>query len=385
MNYGAEHLALMDVVRAFCENEINPNAAEWERAGIFPAHELFAKLGCLGLLGINKPQAYGGQGLDYSYQLAFCEALGTSRCPSINLAVGVQTDMATPALARYGSDELRAEFLAPTIAGSFVACLGASEPGAGSDLSSIRTAARLDGDDYKVSGTKMWTTNGSQADWMCLLCNSSDDDPNLNKALLCVPMDSAGITVSAPFEKLGMHASDTVQVFFDDVRVPRRNCIGSPRRGLLYQMQAFLEERIWAAASGLEAMERAIRDAISYCTDREAFGRRVIDNQYVQFRLAELATKVECLRSLVYRCVDDHVAGRDAVRLVCMAKLVAGRLQREVFDACLQFYGGAGFMADTEISRYYRDCRLVSIGGGSDEVMLMMISRQLGMSGRTNT
>lgn len=378
MVYGDEHVALMKTVTAFCDRDVNPHTADWERAGMFPAHALFKTMGGLGLLGIHKPVAFGGLGLDYSYQLAFCEALGASTCASINLAVGVQTDMATPALARYGSDDVRAQFLAPSIAGDFVACLGVSEVGAGSDIASITTIARRSGDDYVIDGGKMWTTNGVQGDWICLLCNTSDGPAHLNKSLICVPLNTPGVTVARKLDKLGMHASDTAQLFFDDVRVPQRFRIGAEGRGLLYQMHGFLEERLWASACGLVAMERLIRQTAEYARERKVFGRRLLDNQVIHFRLAELETKVELLRALVYRAVGLYVAGQDVTRLVAMTKLTAGRLQREVTDACLQYFGGMGFMEDSEISRFYRDCRLTSIGGGADEVMLMMICRLSG-------
>lgn len=378
MIYGAEHRALMETVVRFCEADINPHVEAWEAAGIFPAHELFAKMGRLGFLGINKPERYGGLGLDYSYQLAFCEALGASTCGSINLAVGVQTDMATPALAKYGADRVRDEFLAPSIAGDYVACLGVSEVGAGSDFANIQTVAVKDGGDYRISGGKMWTTNGTQADWICLLCNTSDDPPPLNKSLICVPLNSPGVTVARKLDKLGMRASDTAQLFFDDVRVPQTNRIGGERRGLLYQMHGFLEERIWASACGLGFMERLIRQTVAYTSERRAYGRRIIDNQVVHYRLAELQTEIELLRALIYRAVEAYVAGDDVTQLVSMAKLTAGRLQRQVVDSCLQYFGGMGFMSETEVSRYYRDARLTSIGGGADEVMLMMICRTMG-------
>jgi citronellyl-CoA dehydrogenase len=380
MNYTADHLEIMQLTTRFCEHDINPHVAAWEVAGIFPAHDLFKKMGKLGLLGINKPTAYGGLGMDYSYHLAFCEALGASKSGSINLAVGVQTDMATPALARFGSDALREEFLRPTIEGDMVACLGVSEVEAGSDFAGIRTSAVKDGDDYRIAGGKMWITNGTQADWIALLCNTNDGSPHLNKSLICVPLRLPGITVLRPLDKLGMNASDTAQIFFDDVRVPQRYRIGSERRGLLYQVQAFNEERLWVSACGLVAMERAIKDTIAYTRERKAFGRRILDNQVVHYRLAELQTKVELLRSLVYRAVDDYILRSDgATQLISMAKLTAGRLQRELIDGCLQFYGGMGYLAETEISRLYRDGRLTSIGGGADEVMLMMICRTMGI------
>jgi citronellyl-CoA dehydrogenase len=379
MNYNADHLEIMQLTTRFCEKQINPHVTEWERAGIFPAHALFKKMGELGLLGINKPTAFGGLGLDYSYQLAFCEALGASKCGSINLAVGVQTDMATPALGRFGSDELREEFLRPTIGGDMVACLGVSEVEAGSDFAGIRTTAVKDGGDYRITGGKMWITNGTQADWIALLCNTNEGSPHLNKSLICVPLRLPGVTVLKRLEKLGMNASDTAQIFFDDVRVPQRYRIGSERRGLLYQVQAFNEERLWVSACGLISMERVIADTIAYTRGRRAFGRRILDNQVVHYRLAELQTKIELLRSLIYRAVDEYILRPDATRLISMAKLTAGRLQRELIDSCLQFYGGVGFLAESEVARLYRDGRLTSIGGGADEVMLMMICRSMGI------
>lgn len=376
--YEDTHRELMRTTTRLCEAEINPHFQDWESNGAFPAHDLFKQLGAAGLLGVNKPEAFGGSGLDSTYQVAFHEALGASRCASISLAVAVQTDMATPALARYGSDALRQEFLRPSITGEYVACLGVSEVEAGSDMSAIRTTARRDGDDYLIDGGKMWTTNGTQADWMCLLCNTDSGNPLFNKSLICVPMSSPGVTVVRRLRKLGMAASDTAQIFFDNVRVPARFVIGSPGRGLTYQSEAFLDERLCAAAASLLPMERAIALTIDYTRERRAFGRRVLDNQSVHFRLAELQTGVELLRSLVYRAAQQR-AERDATRLVCMAKLTAGRLQREVMDSCLQYFGGMGYLEESEIARMFRDARLASIGGGTDEMMLLMISRLMGM------
>lgn len=383
MIYGQEHLSLMETVKRFCEAEINPAAAEWERAGVFPAHDLFAKLGALGLLGITKPTEFGGLGLDYTYQLAFAEALGASRCASINLAVGVQTDMATPALARFGSETLKAEFLKGSISGDLVACLGVSEVDAGSDISSISTTARRIGDDYVINGGKMWTTNGTQADWICLLCRTSDGESLFNKSLICVPMKTVGVKVVRRLEKLGMNASDTAQIFFEDVRVPVANRIGHEGRGLLYQMDAFLEERLYISACGLLSMDRMLIETIEYARVRRTFGKALLENQAVQFRLAELKAKVEALRSLVYRACDAYVRGApETAMLVSMAKLTAGRLQRELCDSCLQYFGAAGYLSESEVARMFRDSRLTSIGGGTDEVMLMMISRYMGMSGQ---
>jgi citronellyl-CoA dehydrogenase len=379
MQWTPEHEGIRRNVTKLIEAEINPYVDAWEEAGIFPAHEVFKKLGDLGCLGINKPIRYGGMGLDYSYQLAFIETLGNICCGGVPMAIGVQTDMATPALARFGADELCREFLAPSITGDYVACLGVSEVGAGSDVASIKTTARKVGGDYVIDGGKMWTTNGIQADWMCLLANTGDGPVHRNKSLICVPMKAKGVTIARKLDKLGMRCSDTAQIFFDDVRVPLRNRIGKEGEGFTYQMLQFQEERLFSAAAGLVAKERLIRDTIAYAGQRTAFGRAILDNQVVHFRLAELQTEVELLRALTYRAAGLMLEGEDATMLASMAKLKSGRLSREIADACLQYYGGMGYMNETNISRAYRDTRLGSIGGGADEIMLSIICKHMGI------
>ncbi len=378
MQFTSEHEALSASVKKFVATEINPYTDAWEREGVFPAHELFRKMGRQGFLGITKPERYGGGGLDWSFSLVFCEAMGEVNGGSVPMAVGVQTDMATPALARFGSDSLREEFLRPAIAGEQVACIGVSEPEAGSDVAGIRTTARRDGGDYVINGGKMWITNGTQADFMCMLATTGEGPVHRNKSLIVVPLKTRGVTIARKLDKLGMRASDTAQLFFEDVRVPQRHCIGEEGKGFVYQMQQFQEERLWAGASLLRAMEKAIADTIDYTRQRHAFGRSLLDNQVVHFRLAELQTEVEALRALVYRAVEQHVQGEDVTRLASMVKLKAGRLVRELSDNCLQFYGGMGFMNETPISRLYRDGRLLSIGGGADEVMLGIIAKYMG-------
>jgi citronellyl-CoA dehydrogenase len=385
MIYTAEHLAMQRAVEQFVDKEINPHIDAWEEAGVFPAHEVFSKMGSLGFLGVCKPTAYGGMGLDYSYGIAVAEALGHIACVGVADAIGVQTDMATPALARFGSEALKNEFLMPSITGEYVACIGVTEPHAGSDVAHITTTARKDGDDYVINGSKMFITNGTQADWMCMLANTSDAPAHTNKSLICVPMRAPGITIARKLDKLGMHSSDTALIYFDDVRVPQRNRIGEEGKGFIYQMQQFQEERMWIAAKSLRMMERAIQQTIVYTKERQAFGHAVLDNQVVQFRLAELQTEIEALRGLVYLAVDKYVGGEDVTPLASMAKLKAGRLLRVVADNCLQYYGGIGFMSDMPISRFYRDCRITSIGGGTDEIMLQIIAKHMGMRQKKQT
>jgi citronellyl-CoA dehydrogenase len=379
MQFTQEHDELRRSMRKFIDQEINPHVDEWEEAEIFPAHEVFKKMGDAGFLGVHKPVEYGGLGLDYSYAMAMTEELGNINCGGVPMAIGVQTDMATPALARFGSDEVKKEFLAPSIAGDYVSCIGVSEPGAGSDVAAIKTTAVKDGDDYVINGGKMWTTNGTQADWMCLLANTGEGSIHQNKSLICVPMKTKGVTVARKLKKMGMFSSDTAQIHFDDVRVPQRYLIGQEGAGFMYQMMQFQEERLWAAASVLVSMDRVIDQTIEYTRDRKIFSQSVLDFQTVHFRMAELKSEVEALRALVYRAVEMYIGGEDVTQLASMAKLKSGRLARELADACLQYWGGMGYMWESPVSRFFRDGRLGSIGGGADEVMLGIICKYMGI------
>ncbi|MDN8616588.1 acyl-CoA dehydrogenase family protein [Variovorax ginsengisoli] len=379
MQLTPEHEALRDTLNRFIDKEINPHVDEWEREEIFPAHQVFRQLGALGLLGLTKPVENGGSGLDHSYGAVLAEGLARMNCGGIPMAIGVQTDMATPALAHRGSKEQREEFLAPAITGEYVACLGVSEVGSGSDVASIKTTARKDGGDYVINGGKMWTTNGTQADFCCVLANTSDGAAHRNKSLIIVPMKTRGVTVARKLRKMGMHASDTAQLHFDDVRVPQRHRIGEEGMGFIYQMEQFQIERLWGALNTAGMAQRAIDTTIGYTRDRQAFGRSVLDNQWVHYRLAELQTEVACLRAICWQGVAEVTAGQDATRTATMAKLKAGRVIREVADSCLQFWGGMGFMDESPISRIFRDGRLTSIGGGADEVMLQILSKFMGI------
>jgi citronellyl-CoA dehydrogenase len=379
MQFTQEHNELSESLKKFIQTEINPYVNEWEEAEMFPAHELFKKMGNLGFLGISKPEKYGGSGLDYSYEAVSSEALGYIQCGGVAMGIGVQSNMSTPALARYGSDELRREFLAPAIQGDMVGCIGVTEAAAGSDVASLKTTARKDGNDYLITGSKMYITNGLQADWICCLANTGDGPAHKNKTLIIIPMDSPGIT-KHKIRKIGMMSSDTAQLFFDDVRVPQSNRIGEEGKGFIYQMQQFQEERLFAAARGPRVMEEAINETIEYTGQRQAFGKSILDNQVVHYRLAELQTEDEALRALTYHAVERYVAGEDVTKLASMAKLKVGRLQREVMDSCLQYWGGQGYVWESPISRRFRDFRLTSIGGGADEVMLKVITKLMGIS-----
>lgn len=384
-----EHEQIRDTLTRYIDQHINPNVDEWEEAEMFPAHQVFKGLGELGLLGLTKPVEYGGMGLDYSYGMVMAEALGHIRCSGVPMAIGVQTDMCTPALARFGSDALKREFLVPSIAGDMVGCIGVSEPGAGSDVAAVKSSARKDGDDYLISGQKMWITNSLQADWMCMLVNTGGASLHKNKSLVIVPMRDGpggklrpGIEVARKVRKIGMNSSDTGLIYFDNVRVPQRYRIGAEGQGFIYQMQQFQEERLWVAANSLLKLDQCIQETIEYAQQRQLFGGALIDQQWVQFKLAELQTEVEALRALTWAAGERYVAGEDVLQWASMAKLKAGRLMRQVTDTCLQFWGGMGFTWDNRVSRLYRDERLISIGGGADEVMMGIIAKTMGMAKR---
>ena len=372
-----EHEEIARTLKRFIDEEINPHVDEWEAAEEFPAHQVFKRLGELGMLGLTKPEKYGGMGLDYSYSVVMAEALGHVNCGGVPMAIGVQTDMCTPALARFGSEALCQEFLVPAIAGTAVGCIGVSEPGAGSDVASIKTTAKKVGGDYVINGAKMWITNSLQADWMCLLANTSEGAAHKNKSLIMVPMSTPGVTKAKKIRKIGMMSSDTGLIHFDDVRVPQTNRIGEEGMGFTYQMMQFQEERLWAAANAIEGLSRCIRLTADYTRERRIFGKSVLDHQVVHYRLAELKTEVEALRALVYMATEKYVAGADVTEWASMAKLKSCRLGREVPDACMQYWGGMGYTWDNPISRHYRDGRLGSIAGGADEVMLGIIAKYM--------
>ena len=381
MQWTHEHDELRRTARRIVDEEINPHVDEWEEAGQFPAHHVMKLLGDAGLIGISRQSDYGGLDLDYSYEVACAEEMGGIHAYGVSTAIGVQTNMCIPALARYGSDALRAEWLVPTFAGDLVGCIGISEVGSGSDVANVKSFARRDGDDYVINGQKMWISTGIQADWMCMLVNTSEENgPHRNKSLIVVPLRSDGIT-RHKLSKLGLHSSDTAQIFFDEVRVPASNRIGEEGRGFIYQMEQFQEERLYVVARSLGILQDALDTTIEYTRDRQAFGKAVIDNQFVAFRIAEMQTEVEALRALLHSATAKYVAGEDVTTLASMAKYKMGRLAEWIPGECLRFWGGQGFMHENRISRTYRDMKVGAIGGGSNEIMLQIIAKRMKLSG----
>lgn len=374
-----EHEDFRRSLRGFVEKEIEPYVDEWEAAGIFPAHELFPKLADLGLLGLQYDARWGGSAADQGFAAVAGEELGRIGAAGVAMGINVQTSMATPALAEFGTDELREKYLRPALAGLMVAAIGVSEPDAGSDVARLKTRAVRDGDDWVINGSKLYITNGVQADWVCLLVRTSDEPGYRGISQIIVETDTPGFSVSRKLDKLGNRSSDTAELTFEDMRVPVSNTIGEPGRGFKQQMQQFQQERMVAAYAAVGSCEYALERTVGYLKQREVFGKPLMDNQYLQFRLAELWAEVDLLRSHNYATAAAIDAGRDVSRMATVAKLKAGRLMRQVSDTCLQFHGGMGYMEETWTARYFRDVRLRSIGGGADEVMLQVLAKMHGM------
>jgi citronellyl-CoA dehydrogenase len=379
MRFSPEHEMFRQSMRRFVEQELNPYVDAWEEAGAWPGHDILRKMGALGFLGLTYPEEFGGQGLDFWYTVVFCEELAKTRCAGVPMGITVHTDMCTPALAQFGSDELKRQFLEPSLRGEMVGCVAVTEPDAGSDVAAIQTRARADGDEWVITGRKLYITNGAQADWACVLARTTDEPGARGMSLIIVPTSTPGFSVSRTLRKLGNHSSDTAELIFDDVRVPRANTIGDEGMGFILQMRQFQRERLVGAILAYSSSEQVVRQTITYTQQRRAFGAALIEQQVIHFRLAELLTEIEALRALCYDATERYVAGDDITRLASMAKLKSGRLAREVADSCLQFYGGMGYMEETPIARAYRDARLLSIGGGADEIMLGIIARQENM------
>lgn len=375
----ADHEVFRESVRHFVDTEVNPHVDEWERDGRVPLHDLFPRAAAIGLLGLEYDPAYGGEGADHSFQLVAAEEYGRMHAAGVGMALGVQAMMATPSLHRFGSEELKQRYLAPAIAGTAVTAIAVTEPDIGSDVSRLSTRAVRDGDDWVITGRKLYITNGSQADWLCLLARTSGEGGYRGMSQIIVPTPAPGFSVARVLDKLGNRCSDTTELVLDDVRVPVANTIGEQGRGFQQQMQQFVIERMFAAYSVVGTCQLALERTRQFVHDRTVFGRPLADRQYVAFRLSELQAEVDLLRSHNLVTCERLMAGEDITRHATVAKLTAGRLVREVADWCLQFHGGMGYLEEVWTARMLRDVRLTSIGGGADEVMLQVLARLDGL------
>jgi alkylation response protein AidB-like acyl-CoA dehydrogenase len=375
--FNDEHEQLRESIRAFVMKELRPHAEEWEEE-TYPDW-VFTRMGELGLLGLSYPEEYGGQGGDYYCNLVLAEEIVHSNCGGLCMGVAVHTDMATPPIHAFGTEEQKQAYLVPAIRGEKISCLGITEPDAGSDVSGIKTRAVRDGDDWVINGSKTYITNGHRADFIVLVTKTDPDAGYDGFTLFIVDMDSPGVIREKRLRKLGMHASDTALLAFQDVRVPDTAVLGEVGKGFYHIMWELQGERLIGAAGAVASAQAVFDKTLQYANERHAFGRPIGKFQVTRHKFAEMATKIESARQLTYTTAWRFANREYPVREISMAKLYASRIACEVADECLQIHGGAGYMKEYGIERVWRDLRLNRIGAGTDEIMLDVIGRSYGL------
>jgi citronellyl-CoA dehydrogenase len=385
--FSEEHQQFRKTVRRFCEQELAPHAAEWERDELFP-NWVFKRAGELGILGAHYPTDVGGAGGDYWFSVAKAEELPRCAAGGVSMGLLVQSDMATPVINDLGTREQKDEFLAPAIRGEKIVALGVSEPNAGSDVAGIQTSARRDGDDYVINGAKTFITNGTRADFITLLVKTSPEMGARGCSFFLVPTKTKGFHVARKLKKIGNHSSDTAELHFDEMRVPKRYLLGEENMGFMYLMQNFQSERIIACASATAACEYMMAESIQYGRDRTAFGKPIIKREYWQHKFVDLTAKLEAARALAYRGADAYNEDKyvkkgdvsmDTVKLISLAKIFVGDVASEIADQCLQFHGGWGYIEEFRIARAWRDQRLFRIGGGTTETLRYYVAKLMGL------
>jgi alkylation response protein AidB-like acyl-CoA dehydrogenase len=372
-----EHEQLRESISNFAIKELAPHADEWEET-TFP-DSVFRRMGELGFLGLDKPEKYGGQGGDYFSAMVLAEAISNANCGGLSMGIAVQTDMAMPPILAFGTEEQKQEWAVPAIKGEKILCLGITEPDAGSDVSGIKTRAVRDGDEFVINGSKTYITNGHRADVIVLVTKTDPDAGYDGFSLFLVPMDAPGVIREKKLQKMGMHASDTALLAFQDVRVPASAMLGEEGKGFYHIMWELQGERMIGAAGSVAGAQKCFDRTLEYAKEREAFGKAIGHFQVIRHKFAEMATKIESARQLVYVTAWRFANGEYPVREISMAKLHSARVACEVADECIQIHGGAGYMKEYNVERVWRDMRLNRIGAGTDEIMLEVIGRSYGL------
>ena len=370
-----EHEIFREQVRSFVNKEISPYIDQWEHDGLFPK-SLYKRMGELGFLGIRYPEQYGGSNGDIWMTIAFCEELCRCRALGLPMSVLVHTDMSSTHIARYGSEEQRQRYLVPMIKGEQVCAIGVSEPAAGSDVAGIQTTAVKDGDTYVLNGSKIFITNAVQADVFCVAAKTRKDVGHRGISMFIVERDTPGFRLAKKLQKLGNHSSDTGELVFEDMRIPRHNLIGEEGKGFYYIMGNFQDERLIAASMAVGAAQQALEDTVRYTRERRTFGKRLFDHQVVAHRLADMATELEAARQLTYYAAAVLQRGGDCGTEVSMAKLFASEVANRIAYQCVQLHGGYGYIQEFPVERFFRDIRLSPIGGGTSEIMREIIARR---------
>ncbi len=376
--FTAQHEELRKSVRRFVETELAPHAQEWEDAAYF-ADWVFPRMGELGFLGLHYPTDYGGQGGDYFASVVLSEEMARCRCGGLGMAVAVQTDMATPPILKFGTEEQKQRYLVPAIKGEKVACLGITEPNAGSDVQNVQTWAKPDGDDWIINGSKIFITNGIRADFITLVARTDRGRGFEGVTLFLVDADTPGFIRSRKLEKVGMLASDTAELAFEDMRVPGDAVLGEVGQGFYNIMWELQGERMIGAAGAIAGAQLTFEATLEYAKQREAFGKPIGQQQVIKHMLVDMATKIEVAREYNYSIAKRFGEGEYPVKEISMCKLVSGQVAHEVADTAMQIWGGSGYMADNPVQRAWRDTRLIRIGAGTDEIMKEVIGKAYGL------
>jgi alkylation response protein AidB-like acyl-CoA dehydrogenase len=373
-----EHDMLRQSIREFVEKELAPHAEEWEEEQMFP-NWVFKRMGELGYLGLHFPEEYGGGGGDYFTNIVLAEEITRCGSGSLGMAIAVQVGMATPPILKFGSEEQKQKYLVPAIAGDKIACLGITEPGAGSDVASLTTyAEKVDGG-WRVNGNKIFITNGYRADFMTLVARTEKVKGYKGMSLFMVDTDTPGFVVNRKLDKVGCRASDTAEIFFEDMMLPEDAIMGEEGRGFYNIMWELQGERLIGSALAIAGSKLTLEGAIAYTKEREQFGKPICKNQAIAHRIADMATKLEAAEALIYLCAWKVEQGEYPVKEISMAKLISAQVAFEVADECMQFMGGYGYMMEYPVQRSWRDARLGRIGGGTDEIMREIIATTMGL------
>jgi alkylation response protein AidB-like acyl-CoA dehydrogenase len=377
MHFTDAHEELRLQIRRFLEKEVTPHLEEWEET-TFP-DAIMRRFGKLGFLGLRYPPEYGGQGGDYFSAVVLSEEMARAHCGGLGMAVAVQSEMATPPVARFGSEAQKQRFLAPAISGEAIAAIAMTEPDAGSDLASMKTTARRYGNEYVINGRKIFITNGRRCQWCLLVARSDLEAGHRGFSLFLVPRETPGFQVTRTLEKLGMHSSDTAELLFEDCRVPVDCRLGEEGEGWTNLMWELQGERLIAACGSVAGAQATFEYAMQYAKDRVAFGRPIAHFQVIKHRLVDMGTKIASIRAFVYETCARWDAGEYPVREISQCKLLSAQLAVEVADDAIQILGGHGYMSEFPVERAWRDARLSRIGAGTDEVMKEIIAKSYGL------
>jgi acyl-CoA dehydrogenase len=383
--FGEQHEMFRQAVRSFVQKEVEPHVDQWEEAGQIPK-SIWPRMGALGFLGVEYDEKYGGGGADFLTTAVLCEEAARSRCAAFAMALGVHTDMASPHLYWTGSEALKEKYLPGICRGELLTAIAVTEPGGGSDVAAIRTRAERAGDSYVLNGSKMFITNGAMADLFFVAARiesgpqdkrDSGEKRHRGISMFLVERSTPGFTVSRKLDKMGNRASDTAELAFENLRVPAENLLGREGVGFYEVMRVFQRERLVAGLHAVAGCERALQDTIAYVKQRHAFDGPLSEKQVVRHKLADLATLIEAARSLTYAACLKFQSGVDAVKEISMVKLFSGEMAQKVAYDCVQLHGGYGYMREYPVERFFRDIRLLTIGGGTSEIMKEIIAKQM--------